>query len=175
MNKNLKNKHLLIIGKDFKDRHIYINELVKETNKIIYKFQPNIQTFDEYIEQVRKLFPFIPTNWKEQNPNKWTINQIWDFHLDWTENTHDILIIIEEFGQLEENWRLEIIRDYLTTSYYQECKNVEKINFQLIISQDSDDDLIEKLVPIFGLKENEKRTIRDIILGKLAIIDLNLI
>jgi len=175
MNKNLKNKHLLIIGKNFSERHKYITELVKETNKIIYRFQPQIQTFDEYIEQVRKLFPFIPTNWKEQNPNKWTSNQVWDFHLDWTEKTHDILIIIEELGHMEEEWKLEIIRDYLTTSYYQEGQNIDKINFQLIISQDNDDDLIEKLVPIFGLKENEKRTEQDIILEKLAIIDLNLI
>ncbi|MDD2797860.1 MAG: hypothetical protein PHV20_04630 [Bacteroidales bacterium] len=174
MIKDLNNKHLLIIGENFNDRHKYINELVKDTNKIIYRFQPNIQTFDKYIEQVRKLFPFIPTNWKEQNPNKWTRNQVWDFHLNWTEKTHSILIIIEELGQMEENWRLEIIRHYMTTSYHQEYQNIEKINFQLIISQDSDDDLIEKLVPIFGLKDNEKRSELSIILGKLTIINLNL-
>lgn len=103
-------KHLLIIGKSAIERHRFVEDLVSNTNKEIYSFQPYLKSFEDYIENVRRNFPFVPINWAEQNPNKWTINQVWDFHLDWTENTNGILIVIEEFGGMEERWKLEILR-----------------------------------------------------------------
>jgi hypothetical protein len=174
MIKDIDRKHILIVGKSSNDRLKFLNELITGTNKKAYRFPPNLRTFDEYIEQVRKLFPFVPTTWKEQNPKKWTRNQVWDFHLDWTENTHNILVILEEFGEMEANWKFEIIKHYLQTSYYQEGQNDNNLNFQLIITQDKDDGLVENLIPIFGLNDNESRTEDQVILGKLKIIDLEL-
>ena len=174
MTKDLDRKHILIVGKKRDDRNRFLNDLITGTNKLVYRLPPNLRTFNEYIEQVRKLFPFVPTNWKEQNQRNWTRNQVWDFHLDWTENTHSILIILEEFGEMEVNWRTEIIRDYLQTSYYQEGQNDGRLNFQLIVTQDKDDDLVEKMISSIGINDNEKRTKEQVILGKLKIINLDL-
>src|SRR5687768_495521 len=138
MAKDFNRKHILIVGKKREDRLRFLNDLIAGTNKLVYRFPPNLQTFDEYIEQVRKLFPFVPTNWDEQNPKKWTRNQVWDFHLDWTENTHSILVILEEFGEMDTDWKFEIIRDYFQRSYYQEDQNSGRPNFQLIVTQDKE-------------------------------------
>jgi hypothetical protein len=173
MTKDLDRKHLLIVGGKRDDRHEFLNDLISGTNKQVYRLSPNLRTFDEYIEQARKLFPFVPTNWKEQNPKNWTRNQVWDFHLDWTENTHSILIIIEEFGEMEPNWKVEIIRHYIQTSYYQEGQNNGRLNFQLIVTQDKEDGLVDKIIPVFGLVDNEKRTEEQVILGKVKVINLD--
>ncbi|QHT70022.1 hypothetical protein GXP67_26940 [Rhodocytophaga rosea] len=175
MTKNIDRKNLFVVGKSAADRQRFVDNIVATTNKVVYRFPPNIRSFDNYIEQVRRLFPFVPTNWHEQNPKKWTRNQVWDFHLDWTNNTHSILIVIEEFGKMEENWEIEIIRDYLQKSYYQEQINNPLVNFQLIVTQEEDEGIVEKLSAIFGLKENEKRTSNQVISGKLQVINLELL
>lgn len=171
--KNIDKKHLLIVGKSEEARREFVNRLLETSNKQIYKFPANIERFDQYIEQVRKLFPFIPVNWDEQNPKKWTLNQVWDFHLDWTNNTHSILIVIEEFGKMEEGWKIEILRHYLSTSYDQEQPNKTDLNFQLIVTQQEEDHLVDKLSSVFGLKEHEKRTAKQVIQGKLEVVNLD--
>ena len=172
--KNVYQKHLIVVGKSEVERHQFVQHLIETSSKLVYKFPPGIKSFDEYIEHVRRIFPFIPVNWDEQNPNKWTLNQVWDFHSDWTDNTHSILMVIEEFGKMEEEWKIEILRHYLSTSYYQEEPGKSYPNFQLIVTQDEDDDIIDKIIPSFGLKEDEKRTEKQIIEGKMDLINLEL-
>ncbi|EAZ79939.1 hypothetical protein ALPR1_14959 [Algoriphagus machipongonensis] len=171
--KSNEKKHLLIVGKSEKERREFVDQLVGNSSKVIYRFPANIQGFDQYIDQVRTLFPFIPVNWYEQNPKKWTTNQVWDFHLDWTENTHSILIVMEEFGLMEEDWKIEILRHYLITSYHQEQPDKSNVNFQLILTQQEDDHLVDKLSSVIELKENEKRSARQMIEGKLKIVNLD--
>lgn len=170
---NKENKHLLIIGNSKLKRKKYVDELISKTNKVVYRFQYNLNSFDNYIEQVREIFPFVPLGWKEQNPKKWSLDQIWDFHLDWTNYTSGILIILEEFEKIEEEWKMEIIRDYLITSYWQEKEKTSKLNFQLIITLRDKKDLIEKIIPKIGLHKNEKRTQEQVVKGKLEVINLD--
>lgn len=121
------------------------------------------------------MFPFVPLGWDEQNPKKWTLNQVWDFHLDWTDDAKSILIIIEEFENIEDNWKQEIIRDYFTASYDQETEGNSWLNFQLILTLPQfDSDLMEKVINDLGLRENEKRTQKQVIEGKLLVVDLDL-
>jgi len=166
-------KHLLVVGNNSLRRKGFIDDLVKKSDKLIYRLKPNIKSFDEYIEQVRIVFPFIPENWDEQNPGKWTRNQIWDFHLDWTNETHSILIVVEGFDEVEENWKIEILRDYIQTSYYQEKPKNSMSNFQLILSMESHGNIIDKICELLGTKETEKRSPEQIVKGKIKIIDLN--
>ncbi|SDK66313.1 hypothetical protein SAMN05421823_103221 [Catalinimonas alkaloidigena] len=173
MAKITEKKHLLIVGKSAEARHELVNSLVETSNRQVYRFPANIERFDEYLEHMRRLFPFVPINWKEQNPKKWTLNQIWDFHLDWTDHTHSILIVIEEFGEMEERWKIEILRDYFSKSYYQEQPNTSRSNFQLIVTQQEEGNMIDKLSSVFGLKEHEKRTATQVIQGKLEVINLD--
>ncbi|WP_282068312.1 hypothetical protein [Olleya namhaensis] len=165
-------KHLLIVGKSENERKKYVDNIISTSDKVIYRFKRNLKDFDEYIEEVRNIFPFIPYSWDEQNPKKWTLNQIWDFHLDWTDNTFNILIVLEEFDEIEDNWKTEIIRDYFTTSYDQEKENKSNLNFQLILTLEKENELIKNVISEFGLNENEKRTEEQIINGKLKIINL---
>ena len=174
MIKDVDKKHILIVGKTQVDRSEFLNGLIAGTNNLVYRFPPFLRTFDEYIEEVKKLFPFVPANWKKQNPKKWTKDQVWDFHLDWTEYTHSILIIIEEFGEMEAPWKVEIIRDYIQKSYYQEGQHNGRPNFQVIVTLDKDYNLVEKIIQAFGLTDKETRTEEQVILGKLKIIDLDL-
>ena len=171
--RNITEKHLLIVGKSEIERKKTVDKLVATSDKVIYRLQPNLISFDNYIEEVRNKFPFIPLGWNEQNKKKWTLNQIWDFHLDWTDDTFNILIILEEFNKIEENWKTEIIRDYFITSYYQEKERKSKVNFQLILTLQEEGDLIEKVTSLIGFSENEKRTEEQVINGKLKIINLD--
>lgn len=166
-------KHILVIGQSDKDRKKYIDEIITKSDKAIYRFKRGITSFRDYIKQVRKIFPFIPLDWNIQNPKKWTLNQIWDFHLDWTNNTSNVLIVLEEFQKIEEEWKIAIVKDYFTTSYYQEKANKSNLNFQLIITLPEESELIEKVAFEFGLNENEKRDSNQIIKGKLKIINLD--
>jgi hypothetical protein len=174
MKEKIYRKHVLVVGKSSADRSKFADGIIAASNKVLYRFPKEIRSFDEYIEQVRTLFPFVPKAWHEQNPKKWTRNQVWDFHLDWTDNTHSILIIIEEFGGMEESWKTEIIRDYLTKSYDQEQPNRAGLNFQLIVTQEQEDGLVERLSESIGLNEDEKRTGMQVVLGKLQVVDLSI-
>jgi len=165
-------KHYLIVGKSEIERKKHIDSLISYSNRVRYRFERNLNSFDDYIEQVRRVFPFIPYNWDEQNPKKWTINQVWDFHLDWTYDTNNILVILEEFEKIEDKWKIEIIRDYFTTSYDQEEASKSNLNFQLILSLPEENELIQQVISKFVLKENDKRTGEQVVLAKLEIINL---
>lgn len=67
--KNIDKKHLLVIGKSKEERRRFIDSVVEISSNQVYRFSTNIKSYHEYIDQVRKLFPFIPVNWKEQNTN----------------------------------------------------------------------------------------------------------
>jgi hypothetical protein len=41
------------------------------------------------------------------------------------------------------------------------------------VTQEEEEDLLERLGAIIGLKENEKRTGEQVVLGKLQVINLN--
>lgn len=166
-------KHLLIIGNSEEQRKKYVDNIISNSNKVIYRLERNLNSFYEYIDEVRNVFPFIPYNWDEQNPKKWTLNQVWDFHLDWTYDTINILIVFEEFDKIEDNWKTEIIRHYFTTSYCQEKANKSKLNFQLILTLKEENELVTKVISKFALNEDEKRTEEQIIDGKLKIINLD--
>lgn len=165
-------KHLLIVGKSEKERKNYVDNIISSSNKVIYRFERNLNNFDEYLEQVRNIFPFIPYNWDEQNPKKWTLNQVWDFHFDWTDDTNSILIILEEFEKIEDEWKIEIIRDYITTSYDQEEANKSNLNFQLIFTLPEENELLQKVISQFALNENEKRTEEQVVKGKWEVVNL---
>ncbi|MEO0333113.1 MAG: hypothetical protein AAF223_15755, partial [Bacteroidota bacterium] len=64
-------------------------------------------------------------------------------------------------------------KDYLTTSYNQEAPNKSHLNFQLMVTQQEEDNLVDKLSAVFGLNKDENRTARQVIQGKLEVINLD--
>lgn len=169
-------KSLLIVGGGKAKRKTLVNQLVSEIPYSgLYRFLSGLTTFDAYIKEVRKKFPFIPMSWNKPKPYWNNINRVWDFHLDWVIDAKNILITLEELDQMETNWKYAIINSYLTQAYKNE--RVERkghICFRLILTFDVlEEGFFEQLKISGGVKEKGNRTEQEVIYGKLAIINLD--
>ncbi len=169
MNNKLENiitkKHLLIVGGTEMERRKMISKLIEKTNFETFRFPRGMKSFEEYIDFVRKEKLYTP--WYETK-GKHGINQVYDFHFDWIHDNH-CLVVIEDIHMMEEPWNLNIISLYINE--VENHKKGEKF-IHLVISQDEEYDLIEKLSEEIYLSENENRTKRQIVEGSLKVIEL---
>ncbi len=163
--KTLNKKHLLIIGKSEIDRHKFINDLIVGVNFEVFRFPSNMKLFDEYYNFVKKEKLYEP--WYDAK--SYNGNQILDFHWDWISENNS-LIIMEEFGEMEEMWRIELLRIYLNE--IENRKKGEK-KIHLIISQESEDGLTERTSKVIQSRINERRTKKQIVEQNLEIIDIS--
>jgi hypothetical protein len=164
--KNILNKkHLLVIGKSEIERRDFISELIVEVNFEIIRFPSNMKLFDEYYEFIKKEKLYKP--W--YRTKSYNGNQILDFHWDWISESNS-LIIIEEFELMEESYKIELLRIYLNE--IENRKKGEK-KIHLIISQESEYGLIEKLSKVIDIRANEKRTKNQVVEQNLEIIDIS--
>jgi hypothetical protein len=163
--KNILNKkHLLIIGKSEIERRNFINDLILGLNFEVFRFPSNMKLFDEYYDFVKKEKLYEP--W--YNAKSYNGNQILDFHWNWI-SENNALIVMEEFEQMEESWRIELLRIYLNEIGNRK-KGEKKIH--LIISQESENGLTEKLAQVIDIRENERRTKKQIVQQNLEIINI---
>jgi len=161
----LSKKHVLIYGKSEVDRKSFIDQIIEKTNFETFRFPKGMKSIDEYIEFVRTNKLYEPWYAKK---GKFGSNQILDFHRDWITENHS-LIILEEFQNMEERWKLDLLKSYLEEVAFR--KKGQKI-IHLIISQENQNGLLNLLDKVFGIPENEKRTKRQIIDGSLEIIEI---
>ena len=156
----IKKKHLLIIGGTESERKDYITKVIAYSNFSTYRFPKGMNESDTYFDFVKKNTLYTPYHHSGKNFNS---NQLFDFHLDWFYH-NDSLVILEEFQEMDERWRIELLRLYIL-----ECENHKKGEkfIHLIISQDSENGIIEKLIPTIRLSENEVRTKTQVISGSL--------
>jgi len=163
--KNILNKkHLLIIGKSQLERQNFISGIIRNVNFETFRFPPNMRLFDQYYDFVKKEKLYKP--W--YNAKTYNGNQILDFHWDWISENNS-LIIMEEFELMEENWKIELLRIYLNEIENQK-KSEKKIH--LIISQENENGLTEKLSKVIDFRENERRTKKQIVEQNLEIISI---
>jgi hypothetical protein len=163
--KNILNKkHLLITGKSETERRKFINDLIVEVNFEVFRFPSNMKLFDEYYDFIKKEKLYKP--WYDAK--SYNGNQILDFHWDWISENNSV-IIMEEFEQMEERWRIELLRIYLNE--IENRKKGEK-KIHLIISQESENGLTEELAKVIDIRENERRTEKQVIQQNLEIIDI---
>ena len=160
----LNRKHLLIIGKSEIERRNFINDLIVGLNFEVFRFPSNMKLFDEYYDFIKKEKLYEPW-YKAKSYNG---NQILDFHWDWVSESNS-LVIMEEFEQMEESWRIELLRIYLNE--IENRKKGEK-KIHLIISQESENELTEKLAKVIDARENEGRTERQVVGQNLEIITI---
>jgi len=160
----LNRKHLLIIGKSEIERRNFINDLIVDLNFEVFRFPSNMKLFDEYYDFIKKEKLYEPW-YKAKSYNG---NQILDFHWDWVSESNS-LVIMEEFEQMEESWRIELLRIYLNE--IENRKKGEK-KIHLIISQESENELTEKLAKVIDARENEGRTERQVVGQNLEIITI---
>ncbi|MGH1383783.1 hypothetical protein [Kordia sp.] len=161
----LKKKHLLIIGKTEIERRNFVSELVQQLNLATFRLPSKMKIFDEYCNYIKK--EQLYRLWYKGQ--KYSSNRILEFHYDWLSENNS-LIIMEEFQSMEERWRIELLRIYVNE--IDTCKKNDK-RIHLIISQKEEDDLIEKLSKVIHLRENERRTQKQVVEQNIEIIDLS--
>lgn len=158
-------KHLLIIGKSEIERRNFISELLESVNLEVFRFPANMKLFDEYCDFINKEELYKP--W--YRAKSYNGAQILDFHWDWISENNS-LVILEEFGGMEERWRIELLRVYVNELENRE-KGEEKIH--LIISQESENGLLEKLSEVINVRENDRRTRKQVIEQNFEIMDIS--
>lgn len=161
----LNKKHLLIIGKTEVERRKFVNDLIQGVNFELFRFPSKMKLFGEYCDFIKKEKLYEP--WYEAK--RYNINQILDFHWDWI-SEHNSLIIMEEFAEMEERWRIELLRIYLNE--IENRKKGEK-KIHLIISQESENGLTEKLSAVIDISENERRTEKQIVEQNMGTINIS--
>lgn len=163
--KKLVKKHLLIIGGTKTQRQKLIDEIIIKANLEFFRFPIDMRTIDEYVTYIRKVNLYRP--WYDKK-GKFGTNQILDFHKDWISENNS-LVIMEEIQKFEESWKMDLLKTY--TQQIQNRQENEK-TIRLIITQESEDDLIGKLIATLYVNENEKRTKKQIVDGALEVIEL---
>lgn len=163
--KTLHKKHLLIIGKSEAERRNFISKLMNAVSFETFRFPKAMSAFDEYYNYIKKHQLYQP--WYIQK--SYNSNQILDFHWYWIAENNS-LVIMEEFQYLEERWRIALLKEYVNA--IENHKKEAKFN-HLIISQDSENELLNMLSDVIHIKENERRTKTQIIAQNIEIIDLS--
>lgn len=160
----LNKKHLLIVGKSEIERRNFVSYIIENANYETFRFPSKMRLFDEYYDFIKKQKLYKPS----YQAKSYNGNQILDFHWDWISENNS-LIVIEEFDFMEERWKMELIRIFLNEINNRK-KGEDKI--KLIVSQDSENGLIENLSHIISFKDNEKRLKRQIIEQHLKLINI---
>ena len=163
--KKLARKHLLIVGGTQPQKQKLIDEIISKANFEFFRFPIGMKTIDEYVSFVRKESLYHP--WYSKR-GKFGTNQLLDFHRDWISENNS-LIIMEELQEMEERWRMDLLG-----TYTQQIQNQEKAEktIRLIITQESENNLINKLADALYVDKNEKRTKIQIVEGAFEVIEL---
>jgi hypothetical protein len=160
----LNKKHLLVVGKSEIERRNFVSNLIENANYETFRFPSKMRLFDEYYDFVKKEHLYNP--WYESK--SYNRNQILDFHRDWIAENNSLLVI-EECDFMEEIWKIELLIFFINETENRK-KGQDKI--KIILSQDSENGLIDKLAIVMNIKENEKRTKRQIVEQNLELINL---
>ena len=160
----LNKKHLLIVGKSEIERRNFVSYIIENANYETFRFPSKMRLFDEYYDFIKKQKLYKPS----YQAKSYNGNQILDFHWDWIAENNSLLVI-EEFDFMEEKWKMELIRIFLNEINNRK-KGEDKI--KVILSQDSENGLIENLSNLINFKDNEKRSKRQIIEQNLELINI---
>lgn len=162
--KLLNKKHLLIVGGSETERRHYISKLIANVDYAVFRFPSKMKSLYEYVDFIKKEKLYKP--WYKAK--KYNINQIMDFHWDWIDDSR-AFVVMEEFEQMEVQWRIELIRIYI--DQIENRKKGEK-KIHLIISQPIENGLIEQLSHVMPVRDRERRTKKQIVQQNLAVIDM---
>ncbi len=160
----LNKKHLLIVGKTEIERRNFVSYIIENVNYQTFRFPSNMRLFDEYYDFIKKEQLYKP--WYEAK--SYNRNQILDFHWDWIAENNSLLVL-EEFDFMEEKWKIELLRIFLNET---ENRKKGENRIKVLLSQDNENGLIDKLSNVINMKEYEKRTKRQIIEQNLKLINI---
>jgi len=161
----IRKKHLFIVGGTANERKEYIRDIIENSNYETFRFPSGMKTLYDYLDVVRKKILYTP--WYEKKGKHGT-NQVLEFHRDWLRDNKS-LVVLEEIQDFEEDWKVELIRYYLDAVAKRKKGDT---NIHLIISQEEEGDLMEKLSHKIFVEENYNRTKMQIVEGNLKVIDI---
>ncbi|MBT32233.1 MAG: hypothetical protein CMO01_21435 [Thalassobius sp.] len=164
--KILNKKHLLICGKSESARFDFINKIVADSNFEVVRFPEKMRTLYEYLDYVEK--NGLYKAWY-QKKGSFNTNQILDFHEEWINDSYNTLVIMEEFDSMEEIWKTELIRIYLTEL---EDRKKSEPKIHLIVSLLEENGLMDKLAEVVSIKENERRNNIQVVQQNLELIEI---
>ncbi len=184
--KIIERKHIILCGGTEEYREDLasqiVNRIISNYSKIkLYKIPPHLKKFTQYIKKIKNIFPIkSPLGY---SVGKMGLDQIWDVHLDWSEE-HDrkILVLFPEIGDFEEVNLYEIISDYITRKYIlEEVFAVKKqkggtkdFKFRLIATSNKSLNPFYKYAKIFiGRGEKDTRSDEDVARKHLDIINID--
>jgi|GEM_PF-2379662 len=161
----LKKKHLLIVGKSEVDRNRFLSQLIEKADVETFRFPKGMKSLYDYIDFVRtkKLYHA----WYSKK-GKFGTNQILEFHSEWIDDSQS-LVVLEEFQDMEEGWKLDIIRSYLEKVAF---RKKEEKTVHLVVTQELEDGLFDKLESVNWIPENDNRTMRQVIAGSLHLLNI---
>lgn len=160
----LSKKHLLIVGKSEIERRNFVSFIIENANYETFRFPSKMRLFDEYYDFIKKEQLYKP--WYEAK--SYNGDQILDFHWDWIAENNSLLVL-EEFDFMEERWKIELLRIFLNET---ENRKKGKDKIKVILTQDSENGIIDKLSNVINMKEHEKRTKKQIIEQNLELINI---
>lgn len=158
-------KHLLITGGSASKRRSFVSDLITELNEEVFRFPSGMKNIDVYYDFVKRNKLFEP--WYEAN--SYNPHQIVDFHRDWIAENRGCFVM-EEFDQIEERGRLELLRMYI--ELIDQRKKGDK-HIHLIISQENENGLFEKLAPLIPVREHQRRTALQIVEQNMRVFDIS--
>lgn len=161
--RKLSKKHLLILGGTPDQRKDLVGQIISGANRDFFRFPKGMKTIDEYVDFVRKEGLFRP--WYEKK-GRYGTNQILDFHRDWIAE-NNALIILEDLDEMEERWKLDLLK-----TYFREIQNRQKgeKKIGLVITQEEEGGLIQKLADQVYISENDRRNSTQIINGSVEVM-----
>ena len=161
----LNRKHLIILGKTEQDRAKLIDAEISRVDYESYRFPKGVKKLEDYVDFVRAKKLYNPWYTKK---GRFGINQVMDFHSDWI-SANNSLVVLEEFQDMEEVWKLSIMRSYLDQVAFRK-KNQKVIH--LVITLQKENDLLSKLSEKIGVPDSDNRTTRQIVDGGFELIEL---
>ena len=157
-------KHILIVGKSQVERRRVINQVIVNIDFPVVRFPAGMKSLYDYVDFVKEAKLFAP--WYKAK--KYNTNQIMDFHSDWISDSNS-LVIMEEVDEWEETWKVEYLRIYIDE--IENRKKGEK-KIHLLVSQNEENGLIDQLAQKMYVRDNERRTRRQIVEQNLSVITI---
>lgn len=153
-------KNIFIIGNSEFDRSQCLNAILLRSNLEIFRFPRGMKSFTEYVETVQHKNLF--SSYYEEK-GKYTLDQIFDFHIDWLQKNR-VIIIFEDFQEMDDKWQLELLRIIFNNL------EVSKNSARVILTLNEDNGIIMKLCE--AVYATEYKSKRQIVESNLLVIEI---
>ncbi len=171
-----RNKHLLIVGKSEADRRKFINNLIVGINKEVMRTPKGMETLEDYVKFIKKTKMYTPDYKKAGYPPFPALQMVYSHHAVLRSSNDTSLMIMDELDKINYQEVGYVERSIKILIKISDALKKGEKSIQLIVSQETENDLIDKLAKrdnVYGEKDKHGRTNKQIIEQNLKIIDIS--